>query len=331
VSDVSVIGAGAWGTAFAAHLARNGAQVLLWVFEPELCEILQSQRENAFYLPGITLPAGITFTTDLAAAVEANNDLIVATPSFALEPTLTPIGTALKGKRLLVLTKGLDTENLSRMSEVVAGVAGSGAGISVLSGPSFAAEVARSVFTSVVVASTDRELARHFQQLSHHESFRVYTTEDVTGVELGGALKNVMAIGAGIIQGLALGSNTLAAYVTRALAEMKRLGRAMGARETTFMGLSGIGDLVLTCTGPLSRNRMFGIELARGRNPGEIIRSQKTVVEGYYTTAAAHRLSKKLDVEMPITDELYRILYEGKDMRASLMDITRRDIKDEEL
>lgn len=330
MSDVSVIGAGAWGTAFAAHLARNGARVLLWVFEPELCEILQSQRENAFYLPGITLPAGITFTTDLAAAVEANDDLIVATPSFALEPTLTPIATALKGKRLLVLTKGLDTENLSRMSEVAAGVAGSGTGIAVLSGPSFAAEVARSVFTSVVVASTDRELARHFQQVCHHERFRVYTTDDLLGVELGGALKNVMAIGAGIIQGLALGGNTLAAYVTRALAEMKRLGRAMGARETTFMGLSGLGDLVLTCTGPLSRNRLFGIELTKGRKAEEIIRSQKAVVEGYYTIDAGYRLSKTLNVDMPITEELYRIVYEEKDIRASFEDITRRSFKEED-
>lgn len=330
MSDVSVIGAGAWGTAFAAHLARNGARVLLWVFEPELCEILQSQRENAFYLPGITLPAGITFTTDLSAVVEANDDLIVATPSFALEPNLTPIGTALKGKRLLILTKGLDTASLRRMSEVAAGIAGDGTRIAVLSGPSFALEVALSVFTSVVIASADKDLARHFQALSHDERFRVYTTDDVLGVELGGALKNVMAIGAGIIEGLTLGSNTLAAYVTRALAEMKRLGCAMGARETTFMGLSGIGDLVLTCTGPLSRNRMFGIELARGRKPEETIQSQKTVVEGYYTTAAAYRLSRRLGVEMPITDELYRILYEGKEIRASMEEITRRDVKEED-
>jgi glycerol-3-phosphate dehydrogenase (NAD(P)+) len=330
VSDVSVIGAGAWGTAFAAHLARNGARVLLWVFEPELCEILQSQRENAFYLPGITLPAGITFTTDLAAAVEANDDLIVATPSFALEPTLTPIGTALRGKRLLVLTKGLDTQRLRRMSEVAGIIADDRAAVAVLSGPSFAGEVARSVFTSVVIASGEKDLARHFQQLSHHESFRVYTTEDVIGVELGGALKNVMAIGAGIIQGLALGSNTLAAYVTRALAEIKRLGRAMGARETTFMGLSGLGDLVLTCTGPLSRNRLFGIELTKGRKAEEIIRSQKAVVEGYYTIDAGYRLSKTLNVDMPITEELYRIVYEEKDIRASFEDITRRSFKEED-
>jgi glycerol-3-phosphate dehydrogenase (NAD(P)+) len=330
VSDVSVIGAGAWGTAFAAHLARNGARVLLWVFEPELCEILRSQRENTFYLPGITLPAGVTFTTDLAVAVEANDDLIVATPSFALEPTLTPMGAALKGKRLLLLTKGLDTGNLSRMSEVAGTIAGDQAAVAVLSGPSFAAEVARAVFTSVVIASAERELARRFQALCHDERFRVYTTDDVLGVELGGALKNVMAIGAGIIEGLALGNNTLAAYVTRALAEMKRLGRAMGARETTFMGLSGMGDLVLTCTGPLSRNRMFGIELARGRKPEEIIHSQKTVVEGYYTTAAAHRLSQSRGVDMPITDELYRILYDGKGIRASMEEITRRDVKEED-
>jgi glycerol-3-phosphate dehydrogenase (NAD(P)+) len=216
------------------------------------------------------------------------------------------------------------------MSQVVERVLGKSARLAVLSGPSFAKEVARRLFTSAVVASGDRELARYFQELIHDERFRVYTSQDMVGVELGGALKNVMAIGAGIIDGLGLGHNTLAAYITRALAEIKRLGSACGARETTFMGLSGMGDLVLTCTGPLSRNRQFGVELAKGRSPKEVIGSQKTVVEGFYTIGAAYRFSTELGIEMPITEELYRVVYEGKDIRSSFDDICRRAIKEED-
>jgi glycerol-3-phosphate dehydrogenase (NAD(P)+) len=167
--------------------------------------------------------------------------------------------------------------------------------------------------------------------MSHSEQCRVYTSQDVAGVELGGSLKNVMAVGAGIIQGLGLGYNTLAAYITRALAEIKRLGKRLGAHETTFMGLSGMGDLVLTCTGPLSRNRMFGIELAKGRNPREVIASQKTVVEGFYAIEAAYRLSKTLDVDMPVSEELYHIVYDGKDVKTSLDDIIKRDTKEEDV
>lgn len=170
----------------------------------------------------------------------------------------------------------------------------------------------------------------YFQEMSHDERFRVYTTQDVVGVELGGALKNVMAIGAGIIEGLELGHNTLAAYITRALAEIKRLGARLGARETTFMGLSGIGDLVLTCNGPLSRNRMFGMELARGRTPQQVMQSQKVVVEGFYTIRAAYTLAQALGIEMPITEELYHVVYEGKDIKSSFDDICRRAIKEED-
>ena len=328
--NVTVIGAGAWGTAFALQLAAKGHQVGLWVYEPELIRSLRDTRENAYYLPGFPLPEGIEFTDDLRTAVDFSSDIVIATPSFALRSTLANVSANLTGKRMLILTKGLERETLLRMTQVIDDLTEKSASCAVLSGPSFAAEVAGRHFTSVVIAASVKELAQHFQKISHSDRFRVYTSQDVVGVELGGSLKNVMAIGAGIIQGLGLGYNALAAYITRALAEIKRLGKKLGAHETTFMGLSGMGDLILTCTGPLSRNRMFGVELAGGRDPREVIASQKRVVEGFYTIEAAYRFSKTLHVDMPVTEELYRIVYGGKDVRTSFDDIIRRDTKEED-
>lgn len=329
-TDAAVIGAGAWGTAFAVHLARTGKRSLLWVYEPELFDIIDRERVNTYYLPDYRLPDMIQCTNDLEQAANASLDIVIAVPSFALRSILESVSAALTGKRLLILTKGLERGTFLRMSQVANEVLGDDGQIAVLSGPSFAHEVVESSFTSVVIASDNKDLYLHFQSFAHTDIFRVYTTDDTVGVELGGAMKNVMAIGAGIIHGLHLGDNTLAAYITRALAEVKRLGQSMGARETTFMGLSGIGDLVLTCTGPLSRNRAFGVELVT-RRPAEILASQKTVVEGYYTTDAAYSLAKSLSVEMPITEELYRVIYEGKDIIASIGDIQKRDIKEEHL
>ncbi|HAR94812.1 MAG TPA: glycerol-3-phosphate dehydrogenase [Deltaproteobacteria bacterium] len=328
--DAAVMGAGAWGTAFAAHLARTGKKSLLWVYEEDLLDIIRHEKVNAYYLPGYRLPDTIECTNDLQRAADSCTDIIIAVPSFALRSILQSARDALDGKRILLLTKGIERRTFLRVSQIAYDVLGPHAQVAVLSGPSFAQEVVKSSFTSVVVASSNKNLSLHFQAFTHAETFRVYTADDVVGVELGGAMKNVMAIGAGIIQGLHLGNNTLAAYITRALAEVKRLGQAMGARETTFMGLSGIGDLILTCTGPLSRNRAFGIELIT-RKPDEILASQKTVVEGYYTTDAAYSLAKSLSVEMPITEELYRIIYEGKDIITSIGDIQKRDIKEEHL
>ncbi len=327
---VTVIGAGAWGTAFAIHLARLGHSIRLWVYEPELRGILEEKRENLLYLPGFLLSSKLEFTADLLGALAFSDSIVVAVPSFALRDTLSRAGDSLRGKKLLILTKGLERQTFFPMSRVVKELLGPDASIAVLSGPSFAKEVAEGAFTSVVVSSVSNELASYFQRISHNDSFRVYTTDDVLGVELGGAMKNVMAIGAGIIEGLGLGTNAQAAFLTRALAEIKRLGKALGARETTFMGLSGMGDLILTSYGNLSRNRLFGMELAKGRKPADILSSQKTVVEGYYTISAAYRLSRKMGIEMPITEELYRVVHEGKNLRLSLNDITSRDFKVEE-
>jgi len=328
--NVAVIGAGAWGTAFSMQLAGKGHAITLWVYEPELCRTMEETGENTIYLPGFRLPEAMSSTNNLDRAAQSADTVVIATPSFALRPTLAKIAQSLVSKKVLVLTKGLEAHTLLSMSQVAQELVGGPLSLAVLSGPSFAQEVAHRVFTSVVVASADKGLSRYFQEMSHDERFRVYTSRDVVGVELGGALKNVMAIGAGIIEGLKLGHNTLAAYITRALAEMTRLGVSLGARETTFMGLSGIGDLILTCTGPLSRNRMFGIELAKGKDPKDVIESQKAVVEGFYTIDAAYRFSRRLNIEMPITEELYRVVYEGKDIRASFEDICRRAIREED-
>lgn len=328
---IGVVGAGAWGTAFGIHLARQGCQVLLWVYEQELYDILQETRENRFYLPSFTLHSQISFTHNIDELISFSDDIVIAVPSFALRKTLEKVSASFATKHLLILTKGFEEKTLLRMSEVVREVTGNKDSVAVLSGPSFAKEVAQGVFTSVVLSSSTGNIAKYFQNITHSQNFRVYTGEDIIGLEVGGAMKNVMAIGAGIIEGLKLGTNTQAAFVTRSLAEIKRLGKTMGAKETTFMGLSGIGDLILTCYGGLSRNRAFGIELSKGRKADEIIESQRQVVEGYYTINASYILSKKLMVDMPITEELYRIVFEGKDLRNSLADITSRSFKDEGL
>ncbi len=328
---IGVIGAGAWGTAFAIHLARTGKKVLLWAYEKELIPDLRERRENTAFLPGFKLDSAIDYTNNLQEAVEFADTVVIATPSFALRDTLTPVAARLRDKKILILTKGIERSTLKLMNEVVEEITGStGETTATLSGPSFALEVARGLFTAVVVASRNMDLSFNLQEHIHSEYFRVYRVDDITGVELGGALKNVMAIGSGIIEGLNFGTNTQAAFTTRALAEIKRLGLAMGARETTFMGLSGMGDLILTSYGSLSRNRVFGMELARGRSSEDIIASQKTVVEGYYTINAAHNLAARLGVPMPITEELYHIVYEAKDIAASLKDIITREFKKED-
>jgi len=326
---IAVIGAGAWGTAFSMHLAKKGLKPLVWVYEKELYDILKKERVNTYYLPSFILPEEIQFTTNLEDAYSWSDNIVIATPSFALRTIIAQFLQNLVNKHVLILTKGLEVKSHLRMSEVVKEVVGNDFNIAVLSGPSFAKEVAERLFTLVVVASKNKELASYFQKLIHDEDLRVYTSEDIIGVELGGAMKNVIAIGAGIIQGMHLGTNTQAAFVTRALAEIKRLGKVLGAQEITFMGLSGIGDLILTSYGGLSRNRWFGMELAKGRKPDEILNSQNVVVEGYYTTRAAFAFSQHLNVEMPITEELYKIIYEGKDIGSSLTDIKKRSLKEE--
>ncbi|MCX8022574.1 MAG: NAD(P)-dependent glycerol-3-phosphate dehydrogenase [Syntrophorhabdaceae bacterium] len=327
---ISIIGAGAWGTAFSIHCARKGIEVLLWVYEENLYGQLLRNRVNDMYLPGFDLPENINFTKDLRDIPLFSKDVVIATPSIALRETIGKISAELSDKNILILTKGIENGTLLRMSEVVQILLGvKNPSVAVLSGPSFAKEVALDMFTSVVIASNKSRVAYDFQKNLHSDNFRIYTSRDVIGVELGGAMKNVMAIGAGIIEGLGLGTNTQAAYATRALVEIMRLGRAMGAKEKTFMGLSGMGDLILTSYGHLSRNRAFGNELAKGKKPEDIISAQNMVVEGYYTVKAAYELSKRLSIDMPITEELYMVIFNGKRLQDSINDIKRRALKEE--
>jgi glycerol-3-phosphate dehydrogenase (NAD(P)+) len=325
MSRIAVIGAGAWGTALAIVLGRKATHnVSLWALEPEVRDSIASRRMNDRFLPGLEIPAAVQPTNKLDEAL-AGADLVVSVvPSqhcrglfSAMKPHLrstTPIVSA---------TKGLEEETLDRMSEVIRQTLTLGARVGALSGPSFAAEVARGDPTAVTVASSDRELAELVQQAFSDPSFRVYTHDDVVGVELGGALKNVIAIAAGVCSGLGLGHNSIAALITRGLAEMTRLVMACGGSPETMAGLAGLGDLVLTCTGDLSRNR--SVELGRGRKLQEIIAGMHGMVaEGVFTTNAAVGLARRHGVEMPITEQMYAVLHEGKSPREAIHDLMTR-------
>lgn len=331
MADINVIGAGAWGTAFALQLTRSDHRVKSWAFEPEVAQNINQEHENGKYLPGIKLPESLTATADIAEACRAEL-LVLACPAQHMRGIAAQVGPHLSSDTpLVVLSKGIEQENLRLMTEVLAEVLPESAmpRVMVLSGPNFAREVAESFPTDSVLACPNREVALRVQKLLHTPFFRVYTSEDVVGVQLGGALKNVIAIAAGVCAGLDLGYNAQAALITRGLAEITRLAVAKGANPLTFLGLAGMGDLVLTCTGDLSRNRTFGKRLGQGEAPADILSSQASVVEGYYTTSAAHRLARQLKVDMPITEQVHAVLYEGKSLQSALLDLLKREFKDE--
>jgi glycerol-3-phosphate dehydrogenase (NAD(P)+) len=330
--EIGVIGAGSWGTALADLLARKGHRVILWVFEPELAERLPRTRENDLYLPGFRLAETLSFTGDLSQAVTGREMLVLVPPSQVMRSVMTAASPHVAPGTLLVsAAKGIENDTLLPMSDVLAQVlpAEAAAHLAFLSGPSFAREVAAGMPTAVVAAAHRSETAQRVQEAFSTEIFRVYTNGDVVGVELGGALKNVIALAAGVSDGLGFGYNTRAALITRGLAEMTRIGVALGANPATFAGLAGMGDLVLTCTGDLSRNRTVGMELGRGRRLGEILSGMKMVAEGVKTTLAAFQLAQRLGVEVPITEQMYRILYEGKDPRRAVSDLMLRELKPE--
>jgi glycerol-3-phosphate dehydrogenase (NAD(P)+) len=329
---ISIIGAGNWGTALAATLASLGHAVTLWAYEPEVVESLQSRRENELFMPGIKLPENISATGDLAEAL-ANPEIVVTVmPSHVCRALYEQMLPHLHPEMIFVsATKGLDAERLMRMSEVIRSAVGPrfSPRLCVLSGPSFAKEVIRGDPTAVVVASEDREAAQLVQREFSSRVLRLYTSRDVVGVEMGGSVKNIIAIAAGVVEGLRLGHNPTAALITRGLAEMTRLACACGARRETLAGLAGMGDLVLTCTGELSRNRTVGVELGRGRKLDDIIGSMRMVAEGVKTTAAAVALAAKHRVEMPITRQVHRIL-EGKvSPREAIRELMERSLKEE--
>ncbi len=349
---VAVIGAGGWGTALSCVLSYAGNEVLLWARRPEFAAQLQAQRQNPVYLPEVTLPPGVEVTADAAAATAGVVLAVFATPAQALRDVAEVFRRHLSpGTPLVSASKGIEVGTLRRPTEILAEVFGAqedGGGILVggggaphhdpylyphvlcLSGPNFAAEVARRLPAASVLAARDSGLGSRCRGFfAGQSSFRVYTRQDVTGVELGGALKNVIAIIAGIADGLALGLNTRAAIITRGLAEITRLGVAMGADPLTFAGLSGMGDLVLTCTGALSRNQWAGRELGSGRSLEDIVGSTRMVIEGVSTTRAAHELARRHGVDMPLTNELYLVLFEGKAPRDAVNSLLTRTLRDE--
>ena len=325
----TVVGAGAWGTALANLLAENGHQTTLWAFEPDVSESVSAHRENRRFLPGIPLHPELRATSALDSACEGAELVLFAPPSHVLRQVAAQAARWIpESARLVVATKGIERDRLALMTDVV-GEEIPGRAIVALSGPSFAIEVAQHLPTAIVAASADAAAALHTQQALSTSAFRVYTQTDVIGVELGGALKNVMAVATGIVDGLQLGFNARAALITRGLAEMTRLGVRLGAAPATFAGLAGVGDLVLTCTGSLSRNRSVGIEIGRGATLSEVLQGRETVAEGVTTTESAKALAAREGIEMPIVNAVHRVLFEKQPARWALVELMTRDLKGE--
>lgn len=329
---IGVIGAGSWGTTLADMLAKKGHRVTLWAYEKELVSEMQAIRENSFYLPGIKLAENLDFTGSLAEAVKDKDLLLFVVPSQVLRSVLLEAVPHIAQDALIVsASKGVEVESLKLVSQVYEeSLAGElYRKFAVLSGPSFAREVAQEMPTAVVAAAADPLVAKRVQDIFNCQFFRVYTNSDVIGVELGGAVKNVIAIAAGISDGLGFGCNTRAALITRGLAEISRLGQALGARAETFAGLAGMGDLVLTCTGDLSRNRSVGIQLGQGRTLPEILAEMRMVAEGVKTTESTCLLAWKLGIEMPIAFKVNEILHNDRPARDAVIELMSRDLKAE--
>jgi glycerol-3-phosphate dehydrogenase (NAD(P)+) len=336
MSEIAIIGAGAWGTALSIVAGRSGNHgVRLWAHEKEVRESVAARHVNELFLPGQAIPESVHATNDLGEALRHAEIVVSVMPSNHCRRLFESMRPFLRPEMLFVsATKGLEDGSLARMTEVIAQVLGSekafGLRISAMSGPSFAKEVARGDPTAVTIASADGELAQTVQQALSDPRFRLYTNQDIVGVELGGSLKNVIAIAAGVCDGLGLGHNSVAALITRGLAEMTRLVVACGGQRETMSGLAGLGDLVLTCTGRLSRNRSVGVELGRGRQLPDIIKGMHGMVaEGVLTTNAAVGLAKTYGVEMPITAKMHAILHERKSPREAMHELMTRSAKSE--
>jgi glycerol-3-phosphate dehydrogenase (NAD(P)+) len=334
MTKIAILGAGSWGTALSVVLsrARKQHEISLWVRHAALAETLHSHRENSTYLPGVSLPAAIRVTREMSAALAGARILVGAMPSVHARSIYSQALPYVLPEMIFVsATKGLEPTTHLRMSEVIAQVVSRkfAPRIAVISGPSFAAEAARGEPTAVVLASRDAALATELQEEFAGPNFRLYTNDDVLGVELAGAMKNVMAIAAGACQGLGLGSNALAALITRGLAEMARLAVALGARPETLSGLAGLGDLVLTCTGSLSRNRHVGMEIGKGRRLHEILAEMRMVAEGVDTAAPLLALAREHKIEMPITEQVAAILHHDKAAKEAIREIMERPLKRE--
>jgi glycerol-3-phosphate dehydrogenase (NAD(P)+) len=329
---IAVIGAGSWGTALGIVAARAGHQVTFWSRNPDVVSSINRDRVNSSYLPGAPVPDGVLASADIEEALNDSQLVIIATPSHATRAVLESMAGVLPGDAILVsATKGIEIESGKRISQLVAEVLGEllTSRFVCLSGPSFAKEVVAQHPTAIVAAGDNADAATTVQSALSTEYLRIYTNDDLVGTELGGSVKNVMAIAAGMVAGLGLGSNSVAALITRGLAEMSRLALAEAGKLETMMGLAGLGDLVLTCTGSLSRNRFVGQELGKGRSLAEITSGMREVAEGVKTTQALKKLSNRAGVEMPIAAEVYAVLYEGKTARAAATALMSRPLREE--
>jgi glycerol-3-phosphate dehydrogenase (NAD(P)+) len=326
---IAVIGAGSWGLALAILLNKSGHKVDLWTRSSQEADAINREREQKDYLPGAMIPKDIGCFTDIEKALHKKEVVVLAVPSQAIRGIVKDISGLVNENHILVsVAKGIEETSLMRMSEVIESEA-SKPKIAVLSGPSHAEEVSRSIPTTVVSSSLDAVVAKKVQDIFMTNTFRVYTNSDLIGVELGGALKNVIALSAGITDGLGFGDNTKAALMTRGLTEIARLGQALGAKKQTFAGLSGMGDLIVTCTSMHSRNRRAGILIGQGKSLEEALKEVKMVVEGVITTKGAYKLSKQYNVEMPIVEQAYKTLFEQKDPKQAVKDLMDRGKKPE--
>jgi len=325
----AVVGAGSWGTALAIHTAHRGHQVQLWVNSKDTFTLLKQNRVNEIYLPGFPLPEDITITQDLSCVSDADY-ILFAVPSLYFRKTFLSFLPHLRGKSVLISAiKGIETESNKRISEIVHELSGRRYLYSVLSGPSFAKEVAQQHPTAVVIGCEDSEAGKRIQNEFSSSYFRLYYNSDVVGIEVGGSVKNIIAIAAGVVSGLGYGYNTLSGLITRGLAELNRLAVRLGAHPATLSGLAGLGDLVLTCTGHLSRNRQVGVELGRGKTIQEITGQMRMIAEGVSTTQAIHSLAQKLGVSMPITEQVYKVIYHAQDPRTAILELMLRELKQE--
>jgi glycerol-3-phosphate dehydrogenase (NAD(P)+) len=332
MAQLAVVGAGAWGTALAAHAARLGHHVGLWALEREVVDEINGRHRNSAFLPDVSLPEAVRASSDAAAIVRGAELVILVPPSQHVRSVSAAIAPHVDARAIVVVaSKGIEERSLELLSTVLRETlpAVGPERLAFLSGPSFAREVAKGLPTDVAVASLDMVASRRVQPLLHSPLFRVYASADPVGVQVGGAVKNVMAVATGVCDGLGFGLNARAALITRGLAEMTRLGVALGADPLTFLGMAGVGDLVLTCTGDLSRNRTLGLKVASGVDAKEYLASQRSVAEGYYTAAAAWALAQKRGVEMPITEQVYRVLHEGRPLDEAVRQLLSREYTEE--
>ncbi len=332
MAGIAVVGAGAWGTALACHAARQGHAVTLWALEPEVADEVGRQHRNSAYLPDAQIPAAVRASSDVGEAASGARVVILVPPSKHLRAVSARLSEVLAEDAVVVVaSKGVEEGTLQLMSEVLAESLPElpPERVAFLSGPSFAKEVARGLPTDVVLASRGGRAAREVQPLLHSSAFRVYSSSDPIGVQVGGAVKNVVAVAAGACDGLGLGSNARAALITRGLAEITRLGVALGADPLTFLGLAGVGDLILTCTGDLSRNRTLGAKVAEGVDPQAYLASQRSVAEGFFTSAATWALAQKLGVDMPITESVFHVLHRSRPLAEAARMLVSRGFKEE--